>query len=148
LLKAKKKLMDSSHYHLDLSDKTIAIVDDDIASIRYFEVLLKTTGAEVLTFLNGTDLVNFIIEGGKNVDLIMLDYLIPYINGIDCVREVRKANKNMPLIIVTAYYTRESREEAFLAGCNEYILKPVIPEKVLSLLERYLVQKEHAPSTL
>ena len=137
--------MYSDHHHLDLSDKTIAIVDDDMASLRYFEVLLRTTGANVLSFNNGSDLINFISDNkdGKT-DMILLDYLIPYINGIECIRQIRKANKKIPLIMITAYYTRESKEEAFLAGCNEYILKPVIPEKVLSLLEKYLLHKEYA----
>ena len=129
---------------LDLSDKMIAIVDDDLASIRYFEVLLKTTGASVITFMNGTDLINFISSGLEKVDMVMTDYLIPFVNGIECVRQIRKVNRNIPIIMVTAYFTRESKEEALLAGCNEYVLKPVIPEKVLNLLEKYLVQKEFA----
>ena len=40
--------------------------------------------------------------------------------------------------MLTAYYTEQSRNEAFIAGCNEYILKPVYPEKVFYLLEKYL----------
>jgi len=130
--------------HLDLSDKTIAIVDDDLASIRYFEVLLKTTGASVITFMNGTDLINFVSGGLKNVDMVMIDYLIPFVNGIDCARQIRKVNRSIPVVMVTAYYTRESKEEALLAGCNEYILKPVIPEKVLSILEKYLLHRQYA----
>lgn len=129
---------------LNLSDKTIAIVDDDLASIRYFEVLLKTTGASVITFMNGTDMINFISGGLKDVDMVMIDYLIPFVNGIDCVRQIRKVNKNIPVVMVTAYYTRESKEDALLAGCNEYILKPVIPEKVLSILEKYFFHREFA----
>jgi CheY-like chemotaxis protein len=136
--------MYSNQYQLDLSDKMIAIVDDDLASIRYFEVLLKTTGASVITFMNGTDLINFISGGLKDVDMVLIDYLIPYVNGIDCARQIRKANKTIPIAMVTAYYTRESKEEALLAGCNEYILKPVVPDKVLALLEKYLVHREFA----
>ena len=59
-------------------------------------------------------------------------------------RQIRKIDRNIPLVMITAYYTRESKEEAFLAGSNEYVLKPVVPEKVLALLEKYLVQKEYA----
>lgn len=136
--------MYSDQYHLDLSNKTIAIVDDDLASVKYFEVLLKTTGANVVSFMNGTELVNYVSEYIKTIDMVLLDYLIPFINGIECARQIRKVDKNIPLIMVTAFYTRESKEEAFLAGCNEYVLKPVVPEKVLALLEKYLLQKEYA----
>lgn len=138
--------MYSDTYHLDLSQKTIAIVDDDVASIRYFEVLLKTTGASVVSFMNGSDLVDYVSKNIDTVDMVLLDYLIPLVNGIDCIRQIRKLNKTIPLVMITAYYTRESKEESFLAGSNEYILKPVVPEKVLALLEKYLVHREFAPS--
>jgi len=134
--------MYSNQNQLDLTEKTIVIVDDDIASIRYFEVLLKTTGASVITFMNGTDIIDYISKNPKSIDLIMIDYLIPFINGIDCIKQIRKLNNSVPLIMVTAYYTRESKEEAYLAGCNEYILKPVIPDKILNVLKKYLIQRE------
>ncbi len=137
--------MYSDSYHLDLSQKTIAIVDDDVASIRYFEVLLKTTGAKVVSFMNGTDLIDYVSKNIDSIDMVLLDYLIPLVNGIDCIREIRKINRTIPLVMITAYYTRESKEEAFLAGSNEYILKPVVPEKVLALLEKYLVHREFVP---
>ncbi|MEZ5011051.1 MAG: response regulator [Bacteroidales bacterium] len=86
----------------------IAIVDGDLASIRYFEVLLKTTGASVITFMNGTDLINFISSGLEKVDMVMTDYLIPFVNGIECARQIRKVNGNIPIVMVT-YYTRNPR---------------------------------------
>ena len=137
-------LMHSDQHNLDLSGKTIAVVDDDLATIRYFEILLKTTSAEVMTFLNGTDFINYVKDHPRAFDLVMMDYLIPYVNGIDCVKSLRKHNRTVPVIMITAYYTRESKEESILAGSNEYILKPVIPERVLSLLEKYLTRKEYA----
>jgi CheY-like chemotaxis protein len=73
-----------------------------------------------------------------------MDYLIPYINGIDCVKSLRKYNRHVPVVMITAYYTRESKEESILAGIDEYILKPIIPEKVLSILEKYLTRKEYS----
>lgn len=136
--------MYSNQCPINLSGKKIVIVDDDLASLRYFEVLLKTTGASVITFMNGTDMIEFISKGLKDIDLVMTDYLIPYINGIDCIRQVRKVNRSIPVIMITAYFTREAKEEALLAGANEYILKPIVPEKVLSLLEKYLVNPEFA----
>ena len=135
--------MHSDQHNLDLSGKTVAVVDDDLATIRYFEILLKTTSVDVVTFINGTDFINYVKDNPNKFDLVMMDYLIPYVNGIDCVKALRKYNRDVPVIMITAYYTRESKEESILAGSNEYILKPVIPERVLSLLEKYLTRKEY-----
>ncbi|HDZ41890.1 MAG TPA: response regulator [Bacteroidetes bacterium] len=136
--------MQSDHHNLDLSGKTIAIVDDDMATIRYFEILLKTTSADVMTFLNGIDFLNYSKDNPRKFDLVLMDYLIPYVNGIDCVKSLRKYNRHVPVVMITAYYTRESKEESILAGIDEYILKPIIPEKVLSILEKYLLRREYA----
>ncbi|MFP4488736.1 MAG: response regulator [Bacteroidales bacterium] len=134
--------MHSDHYQLDLSGKSIAIIDDDPATLRYFEVLLKTTSAGVKSFSSGPDFLEYIKDNPDAFDLIMMDYLIPHVNGIDCIKAFRKHNSKVPVIMITAYYTRESKEESILAGSNEYILKPVIPEKVLGMLEKYLTRKE------
>jgi CheY-like chemotaxis protein len=43
--------------------------------------------------------------------------------------------------MLTAYSSEQSKSDAYIAGCNEYILKPVYPENVYSLLEKYLKQE-------
>jgi CheY-like chemotaxis protein len=40
--------------------------------------------------------------------------------------------------MLTAYSSEQSKTEAYLAGCNEYVLKPIYPEKIFFLLEKYL----------
>jgi CheY-like chemotaxis protein len=67
-----------------------------------------------------------------------MDFLVPLINGIECVRIFRKERKSIPVIMITAYTSEQARTEAFIAGCDEYLLKPIYPEKIYSLLEKYL----------
>jgi CheY-like chemotaxis protein len=45
--------------------------------------------------------------------------------------------------MITAYSSEQSKSDAYIAGCNEYILKPVYPENVYSLLEKYFKQEVH-----
>jgi CheY-like chemotaxis protein len=40
--------------------------------------------------------------------------------------------------MITAYYSEQARTEAFIVGCNEYLLKPMYPEKFLFLLNKYI----------
>lgn len=126
---------------LELKNKTIIIVEDDVPSIRYYETLLQSSGAEVVKFRTGKDFVDFINNKDVKVDLVIMDFLIPLINGIDCTRMFRKTRKNVPVIMITAYSSEQSKSDAFIAGCSEYILKPVYPENVYSLLEKYLKQE-------
>jgi len=130
---------------LELTAKTIVIVEDDVPSIRYYETLLQSSGAEVIKFRTGKDFVDFISNREVKIDLVIMDFLIPLINGIDCARIFRKDRKNVPVLMITAYSSEQSKSDAYIAGCNEYILKPVYPENVFALLEKYLKQEINAP---
>ena len=130
--------------NLGLTGKTIAIVEDDVPSIRYYETLLQSSGAGVVKFRTGRDFVDFINKGEAKIDLVIMDFLIPLINGVDCTRIFRKTNKNVPVLMITAYSSEQTKADAYIAGCSEYILKPVYPENVYSLLEKYFRQEVSA----
>lgn len=129
---------------LQLSDKRIIIVEDDQPSIRYYETLLKSSGADLKIFHNGKEFVDYINQETGRIDLVFMDFLIPLINGIECLRIFRKDRKNVPVLMLTAYSSEQSKTEAYLAGCNEYVLKPIYPEKIFFLIEKYL---KHEVST-
>jgi DNA-binding response OmpR family regulator len=131
---------------LDLAGKNIVIVDDDMSSIKYYEEVLRYTGANVRYFQTGKDFVDYSANGSNNIDLVFMDFLIPLINGIDCVRIFRKERKTIPVIIITAYSSEQTKTEAHIAGCNEYLLKPIYPEKLYFLLEKYLMLNISVPS--
>jgi CheY-like chemotaxis protein len=126
---------------LDITGKRIAIVEDDIASLRYYETLLRETGAIVTIFRNGKEFVDSIGLGKETFDLVFMDFLVPLVNGIDCTRAFRKVNKSAPVIVVTAYFSEQTKNEAYIAGCTEFTLKPIFPEKIYMMLEKYLNKK-------
>jgi CheY-like chemotaxis protein len=43
--------------------------------------------------------------------------------------------------MITAYSSEQAKAEAYIAGCNEFLLKPIYPEKVILLLEKYLISE-------
>jgi CheY-like chemotaxis protein len=123
---------------LQLSNKSIVIVEDDVPSIRYYETLLRSSGADLKIFRNGKEFVDYISQPDIKIDIVLMDFLIPLINGIECLRVFRKEWKNVPVLMLTAYSSEQCKTEAYLAGCNEYVLKPIYPEKIFFLLEKYL----------
>jgi two-component system alkaline phosphatase synthesis response regulator PhoP len=134
--------------NLELSGKNIVIVEDDLPSIRYYETLLKNSGAEIIIFHTGKEFIDFLAQADKTIDLVIMDFLIPLINGIECVRILRKEKKNIPVLMITAYSSEQAKTEAYIAGCNEYILKPIYPEKIFLLLEKYLKSRVSIPHSL
>ncbi len=125
--------------NLDLTGKYIVIVEDDRPSIKYYETLLKQSGADLRIFRTGKEFVDYITSDHPDIDIILMDFLIPLINGIECVRIFRKERKSTPVIMITAYSSEQAKAEAYIAGCNEYILKPIYPEKIVFILQKYLL---------
>jgi CheY-like chemotaxis protein len=126
---------------LDITGKRIAVVADDAASLKYYETLLKDTGAVLSFYRNGREFVDAITTGKAVFDLVFMDFLVPLVNGIECTRAFRQVNRSAPVILITAYYSEQTRNEAYIAGCTEYNLKPVFPDKIHMILEKYLAPR-------
>jgi DNA-binding response OmpR family regulator len=82
--------------------------------------------------------VDYLNQVNISIDLVFLEFLIPLVNGIDCIRIFREKRKSTPIIMITTYTSEQVKTEAYIAGCNEYVLKPIYPEKILFLLAKYL----------
>lgn len=126
---------------LDITGKRIAVVEDDAASLKYYDTLLKDTGAVLSFYRNGKEFVEAITTGKAVFDLVFMDFLVPLVNGIECTRAFRQVNRSAPVILITAYYSEQTRNEAYIAGCTEYNLKPVFPDKIHMILEKYLAPR-------
>ncbi len=126
----------------DWDEKTILIVEDDEANYLYFKSLLKRTGANLIWKKNGHDTLKVIHENNE-IDLILMDVLIPFVNGIEVTREIRKQKNTTPVIIITAYTSKEIREKCFIAGCDEFLTKPVLPNKLIKTISKYFYQSRH-----
>jgi two-component system sensor histidine kinase/response regulator len=124
--------------YLHLINKNIVIVEDDVPSVKYYETLLKNSGAAINIFSNGKSFIDYFTTTNDKIDIVLIDFLIPFVNGIECIKIFRKEERNIPIIMITAYFSDNTKNEAYIAGCNEYILKPIFPEKIFSLLEKYL----------
>lgn len=127
--------------NLELEGKNIVIVEDDLPSIQYYETLLRNSGAAVMIFHTGKEFIDYISEGNPVIDLVFIDFLIPLVHGIECIRLFRKERKSTPVVMITAYSSEQTKTEAYIAGCNEYVLKPIYPEKIFYLIEKYLKTK-------
>ncbi|HCI54576.1 MAG TPA: response regulator [Bacteroidales bacterium] len=130
--------MGVTYNNLDLRDKKIVIIEDDIPSVKYYKTLLENSGAVVEVFENGKDFTDYINNSNDSIDAVIVDFLIPFINGIDCIRIMRRKNRTTPVIMITAYFSEQTRNEALIAGCDEYVLKPVFPEKLFCVLGKFL----------
>ena len=67
-----------------------------------------------------------------------MDINLPGMDGYETTRQIRAFNKNVVIIVQTAYALTGDREKAMLAGCNDYVTKPITREKLLKTIEKNL----------
>ena len=99
----------------------ILVVEDEDLLLELLTKTLQTSGYEVLTAKNGVDALELAIE--NEVDLILLDVMMPRMNGFTFCEEVRKLS-DVPIIMLTALNRPDDVARGLQLGADEYITKP------------------------
>ncbi len=118
-------------------NKSILIVEDDSTSNEFFYEVLTPTKAKLYFAFNGYDAIN--IFKNKKIDLVLLDIQLPSISGTVVLNELKKINSKIPIIAETAYALTGDREKYLKSGFDEYISKPILPNELLNLINKFFV---------
>ncbi len=119
--------------------KKVALVADDSSTIRkLISLTLKSRGTKVVTASDGMEALELLPT--LDVDLIITDLNMPNIDGYEFIRIVRENDyyQDVPIIILSSEKETEDIERGIAAGANSYLVKPFVPEKLQSEVEKYL----------
>ncbi|NKX13549.1 SpoIIE family protein phosphatase [Bacillus cereus] len=119
---------------------SILIVDDNPVNIFVIEKILKQAGYHDLVSLNSAQELFEYIQFGKDssrhneIDLILLDIMMPEIDGLEVCRQLQKEEKfkDIPIIFVTALEDANKLAEALDMGAMDYITKPINKVELLA----------------
>jgi len=127
----------------------ILIVDDDQRNTIALKHLLEMNGMSVLCAENGLQGIK-VLEQNPDVDLILMDIMMPIMDGYEAMREIRKKPeyRSLPIITVTAKAMPEDRERCVEVGASDYISKPLDQEELLLLLKIWLDPDLKTPRNL
>ena len=118
----------------------ILVVDDELDMLALLAMIIsEKTEHNVTTTNNPLEAVQFVKE--KEYDLIISDLKMPAMNGIELIAEIRKIDQYIPILVITAYGSNESAEEAINKGAYDYITKPFRKEQILIAIDRALEWK-------
>jgi CheY-like chemotaxis protein len=121
--------------HLKLKDMSILIADDEQINFLYLEILLKSSVKKIDHAYNGKEAVEMVSQ--RMYDLIFMDLKMPEMNGYDATKKIKLSNPDIPIIAQTAYASVEDKEKAVLAGCDDFIAKPIKKNVLLEVIEKY-----------
>jgi CheY-like chemotaxis protein len=118
----------------------ILLVDDDVRNLFALASLLEDRGLEVVFSETGHEALE-ILGADQQIDLVLMDIMMPQMDGYETIRAVREmpALRSLPIIAVTAKAMQGDREKSLAAGATDYITKPVDPDKLMALISGCLV---------
>ncbi|HKC37291.1 MAG TPA: response regulator, partial [Chitinophagaceae bacterium] len=122
-----------------LKNKSILLVDDDIRNIYSLTNALEEEGLHCITAENGKVALEALKEN-PNIDLVLMDVMMPQMDGYEATVEIRKMDKfsKLPIIALTAKAMKGDKEKCLAVGMSDYISKPVNVEQLLSLMRVWL----------
>ena len=125
-----------------MSEKKMIIlaVDDDMINLKLLKSMLMKSDKveEVVEAKNGADAID-ILKAREDIDLVLLDIIMPIMGGIDVLKVVRADDrlKQVPIIVLTTDETKKG--EALEFGANAFLMKPIRKDDLLTKIETVMV---------
>jgi len=119
-----------------ISPKKILWVDDEIDSLKPHILFLEKKGFKVATAMSGDDAV--IMVGKEQYDIVLLDEMMPGKDGLTTLEEIKDINPHLPVVMVTKSEEETLMEDAIGQKIDDYLVKPVNPSQILSVIKRLL----------
>lgn len=125
----------------------VLLVEDDQATAKSVELMLKTTGMVV----DATDLGEDGLEIGKlyDYDIIILDLMLPDMDGMEVLRRLRDARVETPVLILSGQTESEVKVKGLGSGADDYLTKPFDKDELLARIQAIVRRSQgHAQSVI
>lgn len=128
---------------LQLEGRTALLVDDDIRNVYGLTNALEKVKMKVLTAQNGYECLE-IIEMEKDIDVVLLDIMMPEMDGYETLKRIRENQElaSLPVIMLTAKAMKEDKDKCLAAGANGYMNKPVQLSDVIAAIRVSLMDSK------
>jgi two-component system cell cycle response regulator DivK len=115
----------------------ILLVEDTDDTRELYSFILKVNGYAVLEAVDGKEAVNTAIE--EKPDIILMDLNLPVMSGWEATRMLKSIpeTREIPIIAVSANTLAEYRDSILTAGADDYLTKPLNPQKLLDTIRSF-----------
>lgn len=116
-------------------EKHVLVADDEAHIGRIIKIKMEQGPFKVTLAFDGQEAVD-VLEQENDLDLVVLDLMMPRLSGLDVLDRIRSSDKwkNLPCIILTAAGQEEYEREARKSGATDFITKPFSPKKLYALI--------------
>lgn len=122
------------------TDLIVLAVDDDLINLKLLKSMLMKSGnvKEVIEAKNGSDAIG-VLKSRDDIDLILLDIIMPIMGGIDMLKVVRadESLRQLPILVLTTDETK--KVEALECGANGFLMKPIRNNDLIAKIKTVIV---------
>jgi CheY-like chemotaxis protein len=131
-----------------LRDARILLAEDNVVNTLVAEAILAQWGAKVTTVINGADAIEAVEREPGAYDAVLMDLQMPVLGGIDATIAIRQryGATELPIIALTADVLVSERESALRHGMNDFLSKPIDPDRLAHALARWVRRARRARS--
>jgi len=120
-----------------LAEKSVLLVEDNIANRHMARTLLQQAGANVLEAGNGREALTLLATYADAIDVVLMDIEMPVMDGVTAIRLIRASktpgvDPNVPVVALAGHVMKGDRERFIAAGANAYLTKPLDAKSLLA----------------
>jgi signal transduction histidine kinase/DNA-binding response OmpR family regulator len=125
-----------------ISGTKVLVVEDNFVNQKVLVELLHVVGVAVECVENGQDAIT-VLSQEHDFDLVLMDLQMPIMDGMEAAAILRRDrhHKDLPIIAVTANALDGDRKKCLDLGMNDYIAKPINPDKLYAILEEWIPER-------
>ncbi len=131
--------------------KRILVAEDEAAIREFIVINLERSGYEVLAAEDGEQALEKFREPDSDIDIALLDIMMPKVDGLAVCKEIRESNKNAGIIMLTAKTQEMDKITGLMMGADDYVTKPFSPSELIArvdaLYRRVSLSKEQSPKS-
>ncbi|MBE9468480.1 MAG: response regulator [Bacteroidetes bacterium] len=118
-------------------NKLFLVVEDEVSNYKLIQAMLRKTKVEIIWVTDGKRAVEECRNNDK-IDLVIMDIKMPIMDGHEATRQIRSFNNDLPIIAQTAYAMAEDKEKSLVAGCSDYVSKPINFKEFLDKINNFV----------
>jgi signal transduction histidine kinase len=117
----------------------ILVVEDEMVIRELLLEFLESNGFVVFLCANGAEAVSYYVEHGKDIDLVLLDMIMPVMDGYASFRELRKIDENVKVIVMSGYSIDSDAQKMLDEGALAFIQKPFTEEALVTAIRNVVM---------
>lgn len=122
----------------------VLIVDDEADLRKSLRLILTKAGYDAVEAEDGEKAIEAIRSGDNPlmVDTVICDLVMPKVNGMEAIAFFRSQFPGVPILVLTGHPNIDNASDLYKQGVVDYLVKPIVPEKLLEAVEKAVKQRE------